>query len=85
MFISTLHSWLKEIYERRWPVEQAPSHQAITRSTARLIAQLNKLKKQRNDQEPKKSENITNFLQLDFVLPTMGYHKGRVVRLVLVQ
>ena len=53
-------------------------YQAITRSIVRLTARLNKLKKQHND-KPEKSESISTFLQQEFVLPTIGYHSGKVV------
>lgn len=68
-----LHCWLKELHGRNWPAEQAPSYQAITRCTSRLSARLNKLKKQHDDQ-PKKHKSISTFLQLEFALPSMGYH-----------
>ena len=73
-----LHSWIKGIFGRKWPSEQAPSYQAITRSIVRLTARLNKLKKQQND-KPEKSESISTLLQQEFVLPTIGYHSGKVV------
>ena len=72
-----LHGWIKALFGRRWPSEQAPSYQAITKSTARLSARLNRLKKQCDT--PEKSDSITTFLQQEFVLPTKGYRNGKVV------
>lgn len=74
----TVHQWLKKLFGERWP-EQAPTHQAIRRSVERLSARLARLKKQPSAGEGRE-ESIYKFLQQDFVLPQLGFQRGKVVQ-----
>lgn len=60
-----------------WPQEEPPTCQAISKSIEWLTARLSKLKKQHNT--AKKDEIISEFLQQDYVLPKLGFYKGRVL------
>lgn len=69
--------WLEHLYGDEWPQPDSPTCQAITRSTERLSAKLSKLKKQHTSLE--KDDVLSEFLQQEFVLPTLGFRKGTVV------
>ena len=60
-----------------WPQEEPPTCQAISKSIEWFTARLSKLKKQHNT--AKKDEIISEFLQQDYVLPKLGFYKGRVL------
>ena len=73
----TLHEWIRALHESMWPQEEPPTCQAISKSIEWLTARLSKLKKQHNT--AKKDEIISEFLQQDYVLPKLGFYKGRVL------
>ena len=73
----TFHRWLIDIYGERWPQPDSPTYQAITRSVERLNARLTKIKKQHSCGE--KEEVLSSFMQEEFILPKLGFHKGKVV------
>lgn len=73
----TLYFWVKELYGKKWPQEEAPTSQAITKSIERLSARLSKLKKLHTT--PEKDGAISEFLQQEYVLPKLGFCKGRVL------
>ena len=72
----TFYEWVKYIYGKKWPDTEAPTCQAITRSISRLTAHLSKLKKQ--DHSPEKVKSISEFLQCEYILPSLGLQKGKV-------
>ena len=61
--------WMQHLFGKKWPTE-APTSQAISKSTERLMARLSKLKK---------LHSISEFLQQEYVLPRLGLSKGRVL------
>ena len=67
-----LHAWIKALYGKTWPDEGAPTTQAIIRSVARLAACFTK------HGSPEKEGNIVESLEQDYVLPTIGFCKGKV-------
>ena len=71
----TLYLWIKQLYGKSWP-EKPPTIQAIARSISRLSARLAKLRKQHSS--PKKDFSICEFLQQEFILPSIGLRHGRV-------
>ena len=74
----TLHEWIRALHDGSiWPQEEAPTYQAISKSIERLTARLCKLKKQHST--AKKDEIISEFLQHEYVLPKLGFYKGRVL------
>ena len=64
-----------------WPQEEPPTCQAISKSIERLTARLSKLKKQHST--AKKDEIISEFHQQEYVLPKLGFYKGRVLHFSL--
>lgn len=73
----TFHCWLIDIYGEQWPQPDSPTYQAITRSVERLNARLTKIKKQHSSS--KKEETLSGFLQEEFILPKLGFCRGKVV------
>ena len=71
----TLYLWIKQLYGKSWP-EKPPTIQAIARSISRLSARLAKLRKQHSS--PEKDSSICEFLQQEFILPSIGLRHGRV-------
>ena len=71
----TLYLWIKHLYGKSWP-EKPPTIQAIARSISRLSARLAKLRKQHSS--PEKDFSICEFLQQEFILPSIGLRHGRV-------
>ena len=73
----TLHEWIRALHGSMWPQEQPPICQAFSKSIEWLTARLSKLKKQHST--AKKDEIISGFLQQEYVLPKLGFYKGRVL------
>lgn len=71
------HLWITDLYGVKWPQSDSPTCQAITRSVERLSSKLVKIKKQHSSAE--KQEVISDFLQHEYVLPKLGFCKGRIV------
>ena len=74
----TLYDWIKALYGTKWPLEEAPTPQTITKSIERLGARFSKVKKQHNGSM--KDVTISEFLEQEYVLPRLGYFKGRVLQ-----
>ena len=72
-----LYRWIKSLLGKKWP-DCPPTYQAVTKSTERLLQRYRKLKKTPNCFE-QREDMITEFLQNDYKLPLLGFHKGRVV------
>ena len=68
--------WMQHLFGKKWPTE-APTSQAISKSTERLMARLSKLKKLHSTVE--KDGTISEFLKQEYVLPRLGLSKGRVL------
>ena len=64
-----------DLYGEAWPHESPPTVKAITRSVRRLMEIYQKLDKAKSF----KGEEISEFLQQEFVLPKLGIFKGQVV------
>ena len=75
--LKTLYRWMKDLYGKRWPQEEAPTSFAINKSIERLSAKLSKLKKQHTSLE--KDDSLSKFLQQEYVLPKLGLCRGRVL------
>ena len=73
----TLYFWIKDIFGDQWPLPDSPTCQAVAKSIERLNARLLKLKKQHSSVN--KGIEISGFLQEEFSLPRLGYHKGKIV------
>ena len=70
------HDWIKALYGTKWPLEEAPTPQAITKSIERLGARFSRVKKQHNGSM--KDVTISpNFLSRN---TRLGYFKGRVLQ-----
>ena len=69
----SFQTWIKQLYGKSWP-EKPPTIQAIARSISRLSARLAKLRKQHSS--PEKDSSICEFLQQEFILPSIGLRHG---------
>ena len=70
-----LYAWLMDLYGEAWPHESPSTVKAITRSVCRLMKIYQKLDKAKSFE----GEEISEFLQQEFVLPKLGIFKGQVV------
>lgn len=75
---NVIYSWIRDIYGEKWPQPDSPTCQAIIRCIERLTARFSKLKKQHTSSE--KEQALNDFLQDEFLLPKLGFRKGKVVK-----
>ena len=74
---NVFYCWLEEIYGEKWPYPDPPTCPAIIKCVDRLFAKSVKIKKQRSSQS--KEKLISEFLQEEFILPTVGLRRGQVI------
>ena len=74
--LKDVYLWIKDLFGSKWP-EQPPNQDAVTQSIKRLSAGLSKLKKCSTSTE--KEGKIIEYLQHDYVLPHLGFHKGKII------
>ena len=74
----TLFCWVKDLFGKKWPLPDSPTCQAVIKSIDRLNARFAKLKKKQHSSSVKEME-IAHFLQEEFLLPKLGYRKGKIV------
>lgn len=72
-----LYEWIIQIYGSNWPRPDSPTCQAIVKSIDRLMAKRQKIRKMHSS--PKKDDEISQFLQKEFILPSLGFRRGQVV------
>ena len=70
-----LYLWLRDLYGKMWPHEAPPTSKAITKSIRRLMEVYQKLQKEKIN----RSKKVAEFLQREYELPKLGFHKGKVV------
>ena len=71
------YEWIVDVYGEKWPHPDSPTCQALSKSVTRLMAKLAKLKKMRSSTE--KEALMSKFFAEEYILPRLGYHKGRVI------
>ena len=71
------YQWVRDLYGDQWPQHDSPTSQAVTRSVSRLKARFEKLKKLHSCDD--KEEKVQAFLLEEFTLPTLGFHRGKIV------
>ena len=74
-----LYGWMKDLFGTKRP-EQAPNQKAVTQNIKRISAALSKLKTPSISLSPEREVNIEEYLNCEFVLPRLGFCRGRVVK-----
>ena len=72
----SMYNWVQDLYGSRFPIEEAPTLPAFTKSVERLRARLSKLRKQHSGDE--KDTSVKSFFK-EFTLPKIGLYRGRVL------